>query len=79
MYIACPIFLDEKFDEAVGYDTSYENTFQMNRKSPEPLKRVAFKRECYGFEDLLPEKWYLCIVFEHSAYHRLFLTMIFLF
>ncbi|XP_058787845.1 uncharacterized protein LOC131662157 [Vicia villosa] len=54
---ACSIFLDEKFDEAIGYDTSYENTFQMNCKSPEPLKRVAFKRECYGFEDLLPEKW----------------------
>ncbi|CAL5202691.1 unnamed protein product [Lathyrus oleraceus] len=54
---ACSIFLDEKFDEAIGYDASYENTIQMDRKSPEPLKRVAFKRECYGFEDLLPEKW----------------------
>ncbi|KAL5077036.1 hypothetical protein RYX36_016020 [Vicia faba] len=54
---ACSIFLDEKFDEAIGYDTSYENTFQMDRKSPEPLKRAAFKRECYGFEDLLPKKW----------------------
>ncbi|RHN67897.1 hypothetical protein MtrunA17_Chr3g0107711 [Medicago truncatula] len=51
------IFPDEKFNKGIGYDTSYENTFQMDRRSPELLKRGAFKMESFGFEDLLPAKW----------------------
>jgi hypothetical protein len=75
--IAGFIFPDEKFDKGIGYDTSYENTFQMDRRSPELLKRGAFKMESFGFEDLLPAKWYLLAVFEHTSYLPLFLTMIF--
>ncbi|XP_012571282.1 uncharacterized protein [Cicer arietinum] len=54
---ACSLFLDEKFDIGMGYDTSYKKAFQMDCTSPELLKRGANKMECYDFEDLLPVKW----------------------
>lgn len=61
----------------MGYDTSYKKAFQMDCTSPELLKRGANKMECYDFEDLLPVKWYLFAVFEHTAYLPFFLTMVF--
>jgi hypothetical protein len=75
---ACSVFLDEKFDKGIGYDTSYEKSFQMGCESPELFKRGACNMERYGFEDLLPAQWYLFAVFEHTAYLPLFLTIIFL-
>lgn len=57
--IACSGFLDESFDNEMGYDTSCKKTFQMGSKSPELLKSVAYKMENYAFKDLLPKKWYL--------------------
>ncbi|CAJ2640515.1 unnamed protein product [Trifolium pratense] len=54
---ACSVFLDEKFDKGIGYDTSYEKPFQMDRESPELFKRGACNMESYGFEDLLPAQW----------------------
>ncbi|KAK8468650.1 hypothetical protein PHAVU_006G079400 [Phaseolus vulgaris] len=51
------VFLDETFDNEMGYDTSCKQTFQMGSKSPELLKSGTYKMENYAFEDLLPKKW----------------------
>ncbi|KAL9320151.1 hypothetical protein ACSQ67_011990 [Phaseolus vulgaris] len=55
--IAGSVFLDETFDNEMGYDTSCKQTFQMGSKSPELLKSGTYKMENYAFEDLLPKKW----------------------
>ncbi|RDY00146.1 hypothetical protein CR513_16708, partial [Mucuna pruriens] len=58
---ACSGFLDEKFDNEMGYDTSCKKTFQMGSKSPELLKTRPYKMENYAFDqDLHPKKWYYC-------------------
>ncbi|KAH1153282.1 hypothetical protein GYH30_049093 [Glycine max] len=57
LWNACSGFLDESFDNEMGYDTSCKKTFQMGSKSPELLKSGAYKMENYAFEDLLPKKW----------------------
>ncbi|XP_027931807.1 uncharacterized protein LOC114187693 isoform X2 [Vigna unguiculata] len=51
------VFLDETFDNEMGYDTSCKKTFQMGSKSPELLKSGTYKMENYAFEGLLPKKW----------------------
>ncbi|KAJ1422948.1 hypothetical protein SESBI_12715 [Sesbania bispinosa] len=51
------IFLGDKFDKEMGYDTSCKKTFQMGSKSPDLLKSGAYKMESYAFDDFLPTKW----------------------
>nr|XP_007146895.1 hypothetical protein PHAVU_006G079400g [Phaseolus vulgaris]ESW18889.1 hypothetical protein PHAVU_006G079400g [Phaseolus vulgaris] len=57
LWNAGSVFLDETFDNEMGYDTSCKQTFQMGSKSPELLKSGTYKMENYAFEDLLPKKW----------------------
>ncbi|BAT88223.1 hypothetical protein VIGAN_05167100 [Vigna angularis var. angularis] len=57
LWNACSVFLDETFDNEMGYDTSCKKTFQMGSKSPELSKSGTYKLENYAFEDLLPKKW----------------------
>ncbi|KAE9594476.1 hypothetical protein Lalb_Chr18g0054201 [Lupinus albus] len=53
---ASSCFLDEKFDNEDGYDTSWKKTFQVGSRSPESLKGGTYKRESYAFQGL-PYKW----------------------
>ncbi|KAK7387304.1 hypothetical protein VNO78_28010 [Psophocarpus tetragonolobus] len=56
LWNACSDFLDENFDNEMGYNTSGKKIFQLGSKSPELSKSGAYKMENYAFEDLLPKK-----------------------